>query len=199
MNAITEVAKKIATALNEAGAYLGVGQLEWHIAPDFDEDWRATILGPQGASIFISNTWAGKGRLYLSGNYPQDIYIAPEERKSITFAETTSLTRVVSGIRTRLLPSYLATLAIKIRQKQEADAYQAGKKATYAKALAILGIPERSPSGHQNTESQYHYFGPSTAKIEALNPAQIEINHLQLTTAQLERLKAAVPELFERS
>lgn len=161
-----------------------------------DSSWRQYVEGPDQAAIFVSNTWGGKGRIHLSGSFPQDAHFSyQEQRPSITVAETAAPERIAKEINRRLLPEYLPLLAKKLADKQAHDNFEANKLATFKAALAVIGYAVESYNGQVREEKS---VGSEYIHFRTLNETQVQLDRFQLTVEQLRKINAVVPELFRK-
>lgn len=165
-------------------------------AQEGNQDWRQYLVGPNHAEIFFSNTWAGKGRLHISGSFSNDIIreFSPKQ-VSITVAETASPARIAAEIKRRLLPQYLPELTAVLARQVKSQNYAAAKLNTYAAALTILGIT-LSNTRQAVAHDRSRYFGPNSARVVEYDDATVELDGFRVTPEQLKRISDAVPELF---
>jgi hypothetical protein len=186
---VEEVAKQLSILTGQA----------WQLRVDTeisDSNWRQNIDGPDSASIFVSNTWGGKGRIHLGGSFPNDVHFGYQEsRPSITVAESATPERIAKEITRRLLPEYLPLLAKKLADKNAHDNFEANKLATFKAALAVIGYAVESYNGQVREEKS---IGPEYIHFRTLNETQVQLDRFQVTVEQLRKINAVVPELFRK-
>ena len=182
---ILEQVKAIADAL-------GAG---WYTAP-FDEDstWRGRIFGPDNQTLFLSNTWGGKGRLYIGGMLPTFVKgnSVTAKMPSITVAETTDSHKIAAHIRRRLLPDYQFALSAALLKHAEQTNYAARIDETKNVVAHIIGGKAR--------EGQDVVYGFGKADIQVTGPDSLRFagHCFYFNADQLARMVKAVPELFSK-
>lgn len=178
---LQELATKIAEALGS----------DWKRSTRFDADdsgWRAELEGPANQRLFLSNTWASKGRLYISGDVPQNAQIPyGEVRPSITVASTKSSQQIANDITRRLLPEYLPFLEKVLDSKAKSDAFKAGREALAAQVAVVVG---------GRVQGEMVYSGGWDLQVSSPDSIRINGNCNYITLEQLKKIKAACPELF---
>jgi hypothetical protein len=167
----------------------------WIADLTLDEHWRAFINGPDGKKLFISNTWAGKGRIYISGQFPANSHRGYAEKPiQITVSDTTPASGIAKAIYRRLLPTYTPEFDRVLTSLREQGDYDRKKLATYIAAIRILGA---KPPQYESKEHSA-YFGRDLGTVQTLSPTKVELKNLQVTPEELRKLVNAVPELFKR-
>lgn len=187
MSTLHEFAKEVAT-------HLGImTRSVWELKTEPEaESWRAYIDGPNSSSLFFSNTWAGPGRIEVSGRYPHNNRVRTPDYYKITVADTRAALEVAKEIKRRLLPEYLPALAdFLARDKADKD-YENAKWKLASGAEELLGL-----SCLKDINS-FWYVGPNAAKLSVRSEELLELEHVQVTLAQLKKIKRAVPELFRK-
>ena len=195
-----KVVTSLATVAKAVAAELTIltGQ-SWQMRRDTDgsdSSWRQNIEGPDQAAIFVSNTWAGKGRLSLSGNFPHDVHFGYQEtRPSITVSESATPQRIAKEIQRRLLPDYLPLLVKKLADKNAHDNFETNKMATFKAALEVIGYAVESYQGAIREEKS---IGPEYIHFRTLNETQVQMDRVQVSVSQLQKIAAVCPELFAK-
>jgi hypothetical protein len=185
---ITELAADIAAILSAA-----TGET-WIVDSSVDDDWRAFIESGE-KQLFISNTWGGKGRIYISGQFPTNSHRGYHEKPiCITVSDSTTRTRIAAAIERRLLPVYEPELAKVLESIRAQEDYNRSKLVTYMTAVRILGA---KPPQYESEEHSA-YFGHDLATVKTLSPTKVELKNFQVTPEELRKLVNAVPELFTR-
>lgn len=187
---LQEFAQLIAQALTNATE--GV----WTRSTRFDADdtkWRAEIDGPDSQRLFISNTWAGSnGRLYIGGSFPDGANLPYKaERPSITVADTKSAQQIANDIIRRLLPPYVALLAIVLANKAQSDAFEAGRKTLAQQVAEVV-------EGHVRGEL-VDSFGGWTLQVSGPESIRVTGHCNYLTLEQLKKIAQVCPELFRKA
>jgi hypothetical protein len=157
--------------------------------------WRARLENGD-ESLFLSNTWAGKGKLHISGCYPDKVQHDTAQRighaPSINVSITKPAEQVAKDITRRLLPEYRVMLAKILKQHTEDVAFKNGTEATKAEVAKIINGRVRDGS---DTVS-----GAGSIDVQVSSPTSLRLTGhcLYISLDQLRRIKAAVPELFEK-
>jgi hypothetical protein len=173
----------------------------WHPSPRDPEaiyDRQSYLIGDDGAQLYISSTWAGKDKLYISGS---EWGVVPKSDKvpygikmpSIQVSDTKTPEQIARDIKRRLLPEYAPVLTTLKQKYQEQIDYAAALVASKEEVLAIAGGSKNKRE--YQPEMQYYYNGPG---IEVTSPDSIRVNYLYLTVDQYRRMKEAIPELWKR-
>jgi hypothetical protein len=158
---------------------------------DEDGNWRAYILGANGEKLFLSNTWAGKDRVYASGILPNGHTFADG---GITVAATKSAAQIARDIERRLLPAYQTALAEAKDKIAKENAAEQARLATLAEVEKIIDLP--FTTDHQGNRAS-RYVEAGIIRVEYADNVQIERFH-SVTLDQFRRIVAAVPELFKK-
>ncbi len=158
---------------------------------DEDGNWRAYILGANGEKLFLSNTWAGKGRIYASGILPDHRTFADG---GITVAATKSAAQIARDIERRLLPAYQTALQKANDQIGKERAAETARLETIAEVEKIIDLP--FTTDHQGKRAS-RYVEAGIIRVEYADNVQIERFH-SVTLDQFRRIVAAVPELFKK-
>lgn len=154
-----------------------------------DENWRAEISGPGEQKLFLSNTWGGKGRLYISGSFPDGVELPYKaERPSITVAETKNPEQIAKDVVRRLLPPYVTLLAVVLDRKAKAEEFEAGRKRLAAEVAIVV---------NGNVKGEMVYSKGWDLQISGPDSIRINGNCNYLTLDQLKKIQAACPELFK--
>jgi hypothetical protein len=155
---------------------------------DTDCDRRAVIVGPNSQELFLFNTRAAKGRLYISGSLPQGCdWPYKADRPDITVAITKCATDVAKDITRRLLPRYAPILAKALEAKRDRDNFEAVRAALAAEVAAVVG---------GRVQGQMVYSKGWDLQVSGPELIRIYGNCNYLTLDQLTKIKDACPELF---
>lgn len=157
-------ATAIATALGDG----------WSASFYFDEDkeeppervWRMRIGGPEPeSSLFLSSTWAGRGRLDISGNMPRK-YERHNTAGHITVKYGRPADQVAKEIMRRLWSEYVEGLhkAIKEREDDQRRGKDAGELAV--KLAAIVGDSNQGKRHKHHQNEARRIYGPEGLTIE---------------------------------
>jgi hypothetical protein len=157
---------------------------------DTDGNWRAYIVGENGEKLFLSNTWDGKGRIYVSGILPANRTFS----EGITVAATKSATQIAGDVSRRLLPVYVLALDKAEIEIERENAAEAARLATIAEVEQIIGVP--FTADHTGKRAS-RYVEAGIIRVEYADSVQIERLH-SVTLDQFRRMVAAVPELFKQ-
>jgi hypothetical protein len=140
-----------------------IRQFAADIAAHLGDDWQLVLVededssthaphirkGPDGPELWLSNTWSGKGRIYVGGNYPKDAqgresrpYFSTYSENgiaspSITFAETKTAAQAAKDIARRFLPSFLPLWEKQKASVDNNNSYRQ-KRALWAKRVAEI-------------------------------------------------------------
>jgi len=189
---LREIAEGIAAALGP----------EWKRSTAFDEEdaqdrrpWRSRIEGPNKLRLFLSNTWGPKGMLHVSGWVPDEVdrnavRVSPMASINTSLGKTPE--QMAKDIERRLLPEYRTQIA-EILKAHEADlAYKKAMLETKERVAEILGGEAR--------EDREIVYGSGRADIQVCGPDSLRFSGhcFYMTCEQLAKIRAAVPELFER-
>lgn len=189
---LRELAAEIAKAL---GA-------DWIRGTKFDADdvgereWRARLENPKtGEALFLSTTWGKKGMLYVGGWFPDAIdrqSVSLPQAVSINIALTKTPEQMARDIARRLLPEYSKQLGDVLRAHvADLERKEAIRKTKYRVAEILSGLAKDNSeiiSGHGSVDIQV--CGPDSLRFHG--------HCLYFTPDQLEKIRNAVPELFER-
>lgn len=180
---IQTIASRVAEELSKA-----TGATWTRTARFGDEDWRAEVAGPGAQALFLSNTWGGRGRLYISGSFPNGVELPYKaERPSITVAENKTPDRIAADITRRLLPAYVALLITVLDKKAKAEEFEAGRQRLAAEVAIIVG---------GKVKEQMVYSKGWDLQVAGPDSIRINGNCNYITLEQLKKIKAACPELF---
>lgn len=175
-------AKNIANALGDG----------WKRSNRFDEmdfSWRAVLEGPDHQELFISNACAGKGRLYIGGSIPAGAdWGYGVSRPEITVDENKSAQQVAKDITRRLLPDYLPKLAVVLKRVAVHNTFVISRDEVL-KAVAKLT--------KGRIQGEMVYTGSWDLQVSGPDSIRLYGNDLYLTFEQLEKIQAAVPDLFK--
>lgn len=159
-------------------------------------DWRARLENSRtGEILFLSTTWGKKGMLYVGGMFPDAI-----DRNSVNLPQPASINvnpaksaeQIARDITRRLLPEYNKQLD-EVLHKHMADlTHKEGVSKTKYRVAEILG-------GLAKADSDIVY-GHGKVDVQVCGPDSLRFSGhcLYLTCDQLERIRKAVPELFEK-
>ncbi len=136
---------------------------------DTESDWRAYLDGPDDMHLFLSNTWAGQGKLHISGVFPQNTY---HENVKINVNLMRSPEAIAKDITRRLLPGYRAELAKGLKQEQEQKEHDAGKQRTIRELSALLGAQEH----------HCHYAGIASIEVTGPDQLKVKLDNLSFAT-----------------
>lgn len=179
----TEVAKLLGDGWTASKKFLGDRS---------ESSWRAQLDGPNEQELFFSNTWGGKQRLYIGGGWPDRVNLqqfrAPE-RPSITVSLDATPERIAKEISRRLLPEYLKALTYVLEEQRKYDLYKSGKDETVSRAALLV-----NGRVSKNSTDTIHTNGLS---LTVSSPKSIRLERCDITLEQLEKIVAAVPELFD--
>lgn len=163
----------------------------WERSTRFDADdtnWRAELEGPKGAVLFVSNTWSGKGRLYIGSTFPQgSSNFQPTERPSITVSDEKSAQQIAKDIVRRLLPAYLPQLAIVLKRLAEANDFEARRAALAEEVAEVVG---------GRVQGEMVYGGGWDLQVSSANSIRLQGHCNYLTLDQLKKIVSVCPELF---
>lgn len=153
-----------------------------------DENWRAEIAGPGEQKLFLSNIWGGRGRLYISGSFPDGVELPYKaERPSITVAETKEPDKIAADVTRRLLPTYVELLIVVLDKRTKAEAFEAGRKRLAAEVAIVV---------NGNVKGEMVYSKGWDLQISGPESIRINGNCNYLTLDQLKKIQAVCPELF---
>jgi hypothetical protein len=108
--------------------------------------WRSKLVATDasGRSLFISTTWGGKGKLHVSGNYPERTAASgrreqfqPVNQPKIGVSLDATPERMAKEIARRLVPDYNSGYNQAMARMQNAIAYE-NKTQSMAKELSDL-------------------------------------------------------------
>jgi hypothetical protein len=163
----------------------------WSAQPlDSDGDWRAYVNGANGEKLFLSNTWAGKGRIYASGILPGNRSF----QDGITVTATKSAQQIARDIERRLLPVYQPALEKAKQAERDENAAEQARLATIAEVETIIELP--FTADHTGKRAS-RYVEAGVIRVEYADRVEIERFH-SVTLDQFRRIVAAVPELFKK-
>jgi len=188
---LRDLTLKVAAAMGEGWR----GEVDDSDGADRDP-WCARIHGPEGACVFLSATWGPRGMLHASGSIPNEAYrITRVENTWINMAWTKTPEQMARDITRRLLPAYLPEL-----QKAQAcidhdREYRAGKVETARRAAAILGGELPTRLDDDRDIHVYRTRARSYYDAVAVGPDRVSLK-VDLTTDQLARMVAALPDVF---
>lgn len=124
------------------GKAQGIGlMLGWQYkqpAPNESQRW-ATLVGPDGASISVSQVWNQKGRLQISCHFPGGNWGA-EKRPIISVSISKRPEDIARDIERRLLPAYLPLYQKAVERLRAEEEREAADLALAARLAAILGV-----------------------------------------------------------
>jgi hypothetical protein len=158
-------------------------------------DWRARLENGE-ESLFLSNTWAGKGKLHVSGWYPDKVQHDTAQRignpPSINVSITKSAEQIAKDITHRLLPEYREMLAKVLTQHAEDVAFRNGTEEIKKEVAKIINGTLR------NGSDTVH--GAGTIDVQVSSPTSLRLTGhcLYVSLDQLRKIKSACPELFTR-
>jgi len=172
-------AKRLAEIGEAIAAACGEG---WANEPYGDhEDWRTKITRADGAGIFVSLTWGPKGKISISGCFPNK-YHPRGEHHSIGVGETRTATDIGKEVMRRLLPNYLAAYEKAIAQKNATEATVAQSKEVARGIARVLG-QGFSEAAWMNKWT-FHAPGRMTVEIQDHGYGKIEIRLYELEKAE---------------
>jgi len=157
---------------------------------DEDGNWRAYILGANGEKLFLSNTWGGKGRIYVSGILPDRHTFSD----GITVSATKTASQIARDIERRLLPAYQTALQEAKDKVAKENAAEQARLTTIAEVEKIIDLP--FTTDHQGNRAS-RYVEAGIIRVEYADNVQIERFH-SVTLDQFRRIVVAVPELFKK-
>jgi len=157
---------------------------------DEDGNWRAYILGANGEKLFLSNTWGGKGRIYVSGVLPNNRAFSD----GITVAATKSAQQIARDVERRLLSVYQIALEKAKQEEAAAQTAEQARLATIAEVEKIIGVP--FTADHTGKRAS-RYVEAGIIRVDYADNVQIERFH-SVSLDQFRRIVAAVPELFTK-
>lgn len=167
---------------------------EWKRSTRFDAEdrnWRAELEGPGEQRLFLSNTWANKGRLYIGGEFPTGAQLPYKaDRPSITVDASKSAQQIAKDITRRLLPPYVELLATVLKMKSDADTFETGRQKLAQDVAEVVG-------GRVQSE-MVHGWGGWSFQVSSPTSIRVYSNTAYLTLEQLRKIKDVCPELFER-
>lgn len=180
---IQTIASRIAEELSKAT------NTQWTLSAALeDENWRAEIQGPGEHRLFLSNTWAGNGRLYISGSFPNGAALPYNtERPSITVAENKDANKIAADIKRRLLPAYVELLTTVLINDSRAKAFEASRASLAEEVAKVVG---------GRVQGQMVYSKGWDLQVCSPDSIRINGNCNYLTIEQLKKIAAACPELF---
>ncbi len=158
-------------------------------------DWRARLENGE-ESLFLSNTWAGKGKLHISGTYPDKVQHDTAQRvghpSSINVTITKSAEQIAKDITRRLLPEYREMLAKALKQHADDVAFKNGTEETKKEVAKIINGRLRDGS------DTVHGAGNIDVQVSSPTSLRLTGHCLYVSLDQLRKIKAACPELFTR-
>lgn len=177
------------------------------------QDHGAYILRPDGAGVWLCNTWAGDGRLAIHGHFENGLSDFRPWRQGgrlshkITVSAARPAAQIAREIARRILPEYLPDHAATVAAKTKAEADRQEAYALAVELARILG--DHAPAEKKDTstgysirsysdEAQGHLaveirpYGSAEFKIDARTPA--EALALGRALAALRQTKQTTPE-----
>lgn len=168
---------------------LGKGWTRSNRFNDVDSSWRAVLEGPNDQELFISTTWAAKGRLYIGGSIPHGTdWGYGVSRPEITVDENKSAQQVANDITRRLLPDYQPKLAAVLKRKAEHDDFEVRRNEAQQAVAKLTG-------GRINGEMVF--TGGWDVQVSGPDSIRLYGHCLYLTLEQLKKISAVAPELFK--
>jgi hypothetical protein len=171
-----------------AGIAAGLGD-DWRsIQPEGGDDWRSTVRkgAKGGPELFISNTWAGKGRIHIGGSFPHGnggTYAPRGEKFSITVAEGRAPAEVAKEVARRLLPEYLTAFEAATTAKTRDETAREDARSLAYQLAEILGdgnfATRYSKDGYRSNESSFSVYGTGggvTVEVRAYGSAAFKID-----------------------
>jgi hypothetical protein len=181
---LKEIAPSIAAAL---GA-------EWKPKAVEPYDHGVHLDGPGETCLWLSATWAGLGRLHVSGCFPLGIdnqNITPRENPSMAVGINRDPAAIAREIQRRLLPEYTRLVGNALRQKAQ-DLEAKENRIRIARELgALAGVIPRESWQSDRYPRVYLPNGPC---LEIRYNGDVCIDHLTLTEEQAQRI---LPILLE--
>jgi hypothetical protein len=114
----------------------------WQLDPKYDGHcWCAVLIDGTGRGIHVNATQA-KGRLYLSGTWPQDSehrVHGPDKSLHITVARNRPPEKIADEITRRFLPWYLAAYAEQTERVANCNAARNRQQEVTVELAALLG------------------------------------------------------------
>jgi len=187
MIVLQEHAENIAKALGEG----------WKRSTRFDEtdsSWRAELEGPDNQVLFLSSTWGGKDRLFISGElvrYSQSGDLPyGMSRPSITVSIEKSAQQVARDITKRLIPDYLPKLAEVLKRKAERETFESNRKSLADQVAEITG---------GCVKEEMVYTGNWDLQVSGPESIRVQGHCNYLTLEQLKKINEVCPELFRKA
>jgi len=129
----------------------------WQLDPKYDGHcWCAVLIDGTGRGIHVNATQA-KGRLYLSGTWPQDSehrVHGPDKHLHITVARNRPPEKIAAEITRRFLPWYLAAYAEQTERVANCNAARNRQQEVTVELAALLG-PDASRRLQSNPNQIY--------------------------------------------
>jgi hypothetical protein len=190
---LREIAEEIAKALGQG----------WIRSTKFDDDdaaertqWRARLDGSGVEALFLSNTWGPKGMIHVAGWVPDSIdrqTVRIPQMASINISLTKTPQQMARDIERRLLPDYRKQLAEVLKAHIADLDWKEEVRKTKHRVTEIIGGLAMAHSEIVN--------GRGSVDIQVCGPDSLRFHGhcLYFTVEQLDRIRKAVPELFERN
>jgi hypothetical protein len=159
-------------------------------------EWRAVLNGQGSESLFLSTTWGQKGKLYVSGSIPTSVdrqSVRVPDPIAINISMDKTAPQIARDITRRLLPEYRVQLAEVLKSHASDVERKEGTLRTKNRVAQIL-------NGRVSSHSEVIY-GTGSVDIQVCGPDSLRFSGhcLYLTTDQLERMRVAIPELFQKT
>jgi hypothetical protein len=181
---LKEIAPSIAVAL---GA-------EWKPKAVEPYDHGVHLDGPGEMCLWLSATWAGRGRYHVGGMFPAGIdgeNLAPSQKCSITVSQQQDAKCIARHIRTRLLTVY-QSLLLQVIDRKVKDLEAKNNRLRIARELAALAGTVLCESWHSDKYPRIYL--PNGPCLEIRYNGDVCIDHLTLTEDQARRI---LPILLE--
>lgn len=152
--------------------------------------WRSQTTGPNYQVLFLSNTWAGRGRVYIGGSLPEGTQLPYKEFiPSITVSDAKLAGVVANDIKRRLLPAYTALLEKVLAIKADNDAFKASRESLANQVASAINGRIQGEMVYSGGGWNLQVSGPDSIRIQG--------HGNYITLDQLKKIVAVCPELFE--
>jgi hypothetical protein len=170
--------------LESEGFYLEVEREDVH-------NDNARFYHSDGRYFYVSPTWAGPGKLHISGMYPKDgtRCMSPRDWGAIKYSDTppsinVSASRdpkaIAKDITRRFLPVYTEVFNACVARKTQQDSYRNTQAEAVRQIVAALGPKadargsEDSPKAHfYNEGAGYGEFSPNSVELHSVPLAML--------------------------
>jgi len=155
----------------------------WQLDPKYDGHcWCAVLIDGTGWGIHVNATQA-KGRLYLSGTWPQDSehrVHGPDKSLHITVARNRPPEKIAAEITRRFLPWYLAAYAEQTERVANCNAARNRQQEVTVELAALLG-----PDASRRLQSNPNQIYASSLTVDVHGNGESVSIQLRYTTLKI--------------